>query len=35
MEIFSDSRFVVGQANGELEARDVKMQKYLNQVKHL
>ena len=26
---------VVSQVNGELEARDVKMQEYLNQVKHL
>ena len=26
MEIFSDSRLVVGQVKGELEARDVRMQ---------
>ena len=30
VEIFSDSRLVVGQVQGELEARDVKMQGYLN-----
>ncbi|XP_050264082.1 uncharacterized protein LOC126708304 [Quercus robur] len=35
VEIFSDSRLVVGQMGGELEARDVRMQEYFNQVKHL
>ena len=35
MEVFSDSRLVVGQVKGELEARDVTMQEYLSQVKHL
>ena len=35
VEIFSDSRLIVGQVKGELEARDVRMQEYLNQVKHL
>ena len=35
VEIFSDSRLVVGQVRGELEARDVRMQGYLSQVKHL
>ena len=35
VEIFSDSRLVVGQVKRELEARDVRMQEYLNQVKHL
>ena len=35
MEVFSDSRLVVGQVKGELKARDVKMQGYLSQVKHL
>ena len=30
MEMFSDSRLVVGQVQGELEARDLKMQEYLN-----
>ena len=35
MEIFLDSRLVVGQVKGELEARDVRMQEYLNQVRYL
>ena len=35
VEIFSDSRLIMGQVKGELEARDVRMQEYLNQVKHL
>ena len=35
MEVFSDSRLVVGQVNGELEARDLRMQEYLSQAKHL
>ena len=35
MEVFSDSRLVVGQVKGELEAKDLKMQKYLNQARHL
>ena len=35
VEIFLDSRLVVGQVKGELEARDVRMQEYLNQVRHL
>ena len=35
MEIFLDSRLVVGQVKGELKARDVRMQEYLNQVRHL
>ena len=35
VEIFSDSRLVIGQVRGELEARDVRMQEYLNQVRHL
>ena len=34
MEMFSDSRLVVGQVQGELEARDLRMQEYLNQVRH-
>ena len=33
VEIFSDSRLVVGQVKGELEEKDVRMQKYLNQVR--
>ena len=35
VEMFSDSRLVVGQVNGELEARDMRMQEYLSQVKCL
>ena len=35
VEIFSNSRLVVGQVKGEMEARDVRMQEYLNQVKCL
>ncbi|XP_075670315.1 uncharacterized protein LOC142640107 [Castanea sativa] len=31
VEIFSDSRLIVGQVGGELEARDPRMQEYLNQ----
>ena len=33
MEAFSDSRLVVGQVRGKLEARDARMQEYLRQVK--
>ena len=35
MELFSDSRLVVGQVQGELEAKNPRMQKYLNQVRHV
>ena len=35
VEIFSDLRLVVGQVQGELEAKDVRMQEYLSQVRHL
>ena len=35
IKIFSDSRLVVGQVKGELEARDKRMQGYLSQVRHL
>ena len=35
MGMFSNSRLVVGQVQGELEARDLRMQEYLNQVRHL
>ena len=35
MEVFSNSRLVVGQMKGELEARDVRMKEYLSQVRHL
>ena len=30
VEIFSDSRLVVGQVKGELEVRDTRMQDYLS-----
>ena len=33
--MFSDSRLVVGQVKGVLEARDERMQGYLSQVRHL
>nr|POE70765.1 hypothetical protein CFP56_36549 [Quercus suber] len=35
VEVFSDSRLVVGQVKGELEARNVRMQEYLSQVRRL
>ncbi|XP_065621064.1 uncharacterized protein LOC136063941 [Quercus suber] len=35
VEMFLDSRLVVGQVKGEMEARDPRMQEYLSQVKHL
>ena len=35
MEMFLDSKLVVGQVKGELEAKDVRMQEYLNQARHL
>ena len=35
VEIFSDLRLIVGQVKGELEARNVRIQEYLNQVRHL
>nr|XP_023897064.1 uncharacterized protein LOC112008925 [Quercus suber] len=35
VELVSNSRLVVGQVRGELEARDPRMQGYLNQVRHL
>ncbi|XP_075636929.1 uncharacterized protein LOC142609206 [Castanea sativa] len=35
LEVFSDSRLVVGQVEGELEARDLRMKEYLSQVSHL
>ncbi|XP_030930685.1 uncharacterized protein LOC115956449 [Quercus lobata] len=34
-ELFSDSRLVVGQVKGELEARDPRMQGYLSQVRRI
>ena len=30
VEMFSDSRLVVRQVRGEMEAKDVRMQEYLN-----
>ena len=35
IKMFSDSRLIVGQVKGELEARDERMQGYLSQVRHL
>ena len=35
VEVFSDLRLVVGQVQGELKARDPRMQEYLSQVRHL
>ena len=35
VEIFLDLRLIVSQVEGELEARDLRMQEYLNQVRHL
>ena len=35
VEKFLDLRLVVGQVEGELEARDLRMQEYLNKVKHI
>ena len=35
VNIFSDSRLVVGQVKGELEVMGVRMQEYLNQVRRL
>ena len=30
MEVFLDSKLVMGQVKGELEARDMRMQEYLS-----
>ena len=35
VEIFLDSRLVVGQVKGELEARDPRMQEHLSQVRRI
>ena len=35
VKIFLDSRLIVGQVKGELEARDERMQGYLSNVRHL
>ena len=34
VKMFLDSRLVIGQVKGELEARDERMQGYLSQVRH-
>ena len=33
--VFSNSRLIVGQVKGGLEARDERMQRYLAQIRHL
>ena len=35
VEVFLDSRLMVSQVKGELEARDGRMQEYLGQVRHV
>ena len=35
MRAFSDSKLIVGQVSGDLEARDSRMQEYLGQVKSI
>ena len=35
VEVFLDSRLIVGQVKGELEARDARMQEYLSQVRRV
>ena len=35
VKIYSDSKLVVGQVRGELEARDPRMQEYLSQVRSI
>ena len=35
IKVFSDSRLVIGQVSGELEAKDERMQEYLNQIRLL
>ncbi|XP_030970847.1 uncharacterized protein LOC115991267 [Quercus lobata] len=35
VDMFSDSRLIVGQVNGDMEAKDERMQEYLVWVKHL
>ena len=35
VKMFSDSRLVVGQVKGKLEAKDERIQGYLSQVRHL
>ena len=35
MKVFSDSKLVLGQVKGDLEARDPRMQEYLGQVRSI
>ncbi|XP_030959195.1 uncharacterized protein LOC115981162 [Quercus lobata] len=35
IDVFSDSKLIVGQVNGDMEAKDERMQEYLVWVKHL
>ena len=35
LRVFSDSKLVVGQVRGDLEARDPRMQEYLGQVRNI
>ena len=35
VKVFSDSKLVVGQVRGDLEARDPRMQEYLRQVRSI
>ena len=35
MKVFSNSKLVVGQVRGDLEARDLRMQEYLCQIKSI
>ena len=35
VRVFSDSKLVVGQVKGDLEARDSRMQEYLGQVRSI
>ena len=35
VRVFSDSKLVVGQVRGDLEARDLRMQEYLGQVRSI
>ena len=35
VDMFSDLRLIVGQVNGDMEAKDERVQEYLVRVKHL
>ena len=35
VRVFSDSKLVMGQVRGDLEARDPRMQEYLDQVRNI